>query len=289
MSLRCQQTLARPVRVSGRSLFHGIDVQLNLLPAPPFHGVVFERIDLPQPVRIPARIEHVLPAPRRTVLARSGVLVETVEHVLAALAGMHVDNCLLQLDAPECPNGDGSARPFVEAIDAAGIAPQSAPADTLRVGPPLVVRDPHDGAQWTATHAPDGGLHIACELIAPVPGCERQSLELTVTPQVFAEQLAAARTFVREADVAALRAQGLGLATTTRDLLVFDAAGRPLDNPLRWADECARHKILDAIGDFALAGASLCGWFRGSKTGHRHNHELVRRLLSASRASHRAA
>jgi UDP-3-O-[3-hydroxymyristoyl] N-acetylglucosamine deacetylase len=118
MNLRRQRTLGRSARVFGRGLFHGHDVTLTLLPAPEYHGIIFQRVDLASRVLIPARVDYVVPAPRRTVLSRLGAEVETVEHVLAALAGMHVDNCIVQLTAPECPNGDGSAQAFVEAIDA---------------------------------------------------------------------------------------------------------------------------------------------------------------------------
>ena len=109
-----------------RGLFHGARRHADFLPAPEYHGVVFQRVDLTGRVLIPARVEYVVPEPRRTVLARRGPQVEIVEHVLAALAGLQIDNCLVQLNAPECPNGDGSAQPFVEAIDAAAIVAQSA-------------------------------------------------------------------------------------------------------------------------------------------------------------------
>lgn len=282
MHISRQRTIARPARVHGRGLFHGEEVTLTLLPAPDYHGIVFQRVDLSSRVLIPARVEYVAVQPRRTVLARLGAHVETVEHVLAALAGLQIDNCILQLNAPECPNGDGSAQHFVEAIDRAGIAEQSAPATLLEVAQTVHVEDDGTGACWTASPVNDDGLRIGYELLAPYPGCERQSLGLAITPETFVRELATARTFVRESEVQALRSIGLGRLTTPRDLLVFDASGQPIQNALRRPDECVRHKILDCLGDFALAGARVAGHFAAHRTGHRHNHELIRQLKSTT-------
>lgn len=278
MNIRRQRTLARPARVHGRGLFHGHDATMALLPAPEYHGIVFQRVDLTARVLIPARVEYVAPAPRRTVLSRLGAEVETVEHVLAALAGMHVDNCIVQLNAPECPNGDGSSQLFVEAIDSAGIVTQPAPVATLDVTAAVTIHDEATGARWTARPTTDDTLRIDYELLSPFPGCDRQALCIDITPDSFVNELATARTFVRESEVQSLRAVGLGRRTTPADLIVFDAEGRPIQNALRRPDECVRHKILDCIGDFALGGARLSGEFCGQRTGHRHNHELIRQI-----------
>jgi UDP-3-O-acyl-N-acetylglucosamine deacetylase len=235
-------------------------------------------VDLSARVLIPARIEYVAAQPRRTVLTRLGAHVETVEHVLAALAGLRIDNCIVQLTAPECPNGDGSSQHFVEAIDGAGIVEQSAPAPTLDVSETVAVGDDATDARWTARPSADDALYIEYELVSPYPGCDRQSLGLTITPETFVRELSAARTFVRESEVQALRSIGLGRLTTPRDLLVFDADGQPIQNTLRSPDECVRHKILDCLGDFALAGARVTGNFVAQRTGHRHNHELIHRI-----------
>jgi UDP-3-O-[3-hydroxymyristoyl] N-acetylglucosamine deacetylase/UDP-3-O-[3-hydroxymyristoyl] N-acetylglucosamine deacetylase/3-hydroxyacyl-[acyl-carrier-protein] dehydratase len=243
MSQRRQTTLQNPATIRGSGLFGGADVTLEFRPAPEFHGIVFQRIDLSDLVRIPARIEYVVPRPRRTAIARLGVTVEVVEHVLAALAGLQVDNCLVRLDAPEVPNGDGSARAFVDALLQAGI---------MDYGPS-----------------------------SPIT---RQALCVYVTPDVFVREIAFARTFVLESEIAALRAAGMGLKTTARDLLVFGQNGRPIGNILRAEDECVRHKVLDCIGDFALAGCDLCGEFRAVRSGHQQNHDLLRKLVAAQAA-----
>jgi len=278
MNERRQRTIARAARVHGRGLFHGEEVTLTLLPAPEYHGIVFQRVDLAARVLIPARIEYVSLQPRRTVLSRLGAQVETVEHVLAALAGLQIDNCILQLNSPECPNGDGSAQHFVEAIDSVGIVEQSAAAPWLDVAETVELDDESTGASWTARPAAADALQIEYELVAPYPGCDRQTFGVTITPETFVRELAMARTFVRESEVQALRSIGLGRHTTPRDLLVFDADGQPIQNALRRPDECVRHKLLDCLGDFALAGARVSGNFTACRTGHRHNHELIRRI-----------
>ncbi|MFO1095716.1 MAG: UDP-3-O-acyl-N-acetylglucosamine deacetylase [Planctomycetaceae bacterium] len=286
---RRQRTLARPAHLNGYGLFHGHDVAMTLLPAPEYHGIVFQRVDLAARVLIPARIEYVVPQPRRTVLMRLGAQVETVEHVLAALAGLQIDNCLVQINAPECPNGDGSAQHFVEAIDSAGCVTQSAPAAIVPVCESLSIEDPATGAAWSVRPTADDSLRIEYELHAPYPGCDRQSFRLEITPESFISELATARTFVRESEVQALRAIGLGRRTTPHDLVVFDADGQPIQNTLRRPDECVRHKLLDCLGDFALGGGQLSGDFRARRTGHRHNHELIRQIRSSQLGQRRRA
>lgn len=286
---RRQRTLARPARIHGYGLFHGLDVTLTLLPAPEYHGIVFQRVDLASRVLIPARIEYVVPQPRRTVLVRLGAQVETVEHVLAALAGLRIDNCIVQLTAPECPNGDGSAQAFVAAIEDAGIATQSATAAVLPVCESLSIDDPATGAAWSVRPTADDSLRLEYELLTPYPGCEQQSFSLEITPESFVTELATARTFVRESEVQALRAMGLGRRTTPRDLLVFDDAGQPIQNMLRRPDECVRHKLLDCLGDFALGGGQLSGAFHARRTGHRHNHDLIRQIKHTQLGQRRRA
>lgn len=285
MPYRRQRTIEQRAQVRGRGLFSGVDVSLEFLPAPEFHGIVFQRMDVTEPVRIPARIEYVVPETRRTVLARNGVRVEVVEHVLAALAGLQIDNCLVRLNAPECPNGDGSARLFVDALMTALPVAQSAVAARLTPIDQLTITDAEAGSSLSAAPRHEAGLQIEYQFADSRAVLPPQALTIALTPEVFLREIASARTFVLESEVQALRAQGLGLTTTPRDLLVFDAAGRPIDNPLRFADECVRHKILDCIGDFALAAADLHADVCAIRSGHRHNHDLIRRLSSISAAS----
>ncbi len=284
MPFRRQRTIEQRAQVKGRGLFSGIEVALEFLPAPEFHGIVFQRMDVIEPVRIPARIEYVVPESRRTVIARNGVRVEVVEHVLAALAGLQIDNCLVRLNAPECPNGDGSARIFADALMTAMPVAQSAVAARLAPAETVTITDDATGAALSAAPRGAAGLHIEYQFAHSHGVIPAQQLALSLTPEVFLREIAAARTFVLESEVQALRAQGIGMTTTSRDLLVFDAAGRPIDNALRMPDECVRHKILDCIGDFALAAADLQADVRAVRSGHRHNHDLIRRMSSISAA-----
>lgn len=228
--------------------------------------------------RIPAQVQYRVEVPRRTSLREGGVRVDMVEHILAALAGLQIDNCEVWTDHPEMPGCDGSSVPFVAALDAAGIVPQEAcrrqrtVRRTLRVG---------DGRSWVeARPAAKPGLNVECHIDYGSRGpIQRQSLALAVTPEIFRSEVSWARTFILEEEAAWLRSQGLGARVTCRDLLVFDNRG-PIDNPLRSADECVRHKTLDLIGDLALAGCDLAGQIIAHCSGHRLNAELVARLLA---------
>jgi UDP-3-O-acyl N-acetylglucosamine deacetylase len=276
--LRSQQTLARPASVAGFGYWSGRDVQVEFRPAPPDTGVVFVRGDLSQPVRIPARVEYRIEAPRRTTLRAGGASVEMVEHILAALAGVQVDNCEVWVDAAEMPGCDGSSLPFVEALDAAGIVPQAATRMVLVVRE--VTRMGDDETWIEARPAPAGGLTAKYRLdYGRDNPIGRQTLTLGVTPDSFRRELAPARTFMLKEEADWLRAQGLGKRVTAQDLLVFDADG-PVDNQLRFYEECVRHKLLDLVGDLALAGCDLSGYFVAHRSGHRLNAELVRVLLS---------
>jgi UDP-3-O-[3-hydroxymyristoyl] N-acetylglucosamine deacetylase len=280
MTHRRQNTIERSATIAGYGLFGGADVTLEFLPAPEFHGLVFQRVDLPGGPRIPAHIACVVPQPRRTALAREGAVVEVTEHVLAALAGLKIDNCLIRLNAPEPPNGDGSARHFVDALLGAGIVEQNAFRPTLQVPRGVIVGD---AGQSQITASPGGGgLRVSYRLDygqAPLP---RQALVIDVTRESFLKDISSARTFVLESEVTALRAQGLGLRTTARDLLVYREDGTIIDNALRFPDECVRHKILDCIGDLALAGADIIGEIHALRSGHQQNHEVIRQLMSTA-------
>jgi UDP-3-O-[3-hydroxymyristoyl] N-acetylglucosamine deacetylase len=276
---RMQQTIGRPVRVSGFGLFHGADVTMEFLPAEAGHGIVFERIDRPGRPRIPALIDYVVPQPRCTVIACRGESVAVIEHVMAALAGLHVDNCLIRIDAPEPPIVDGSCRPFVDALLEAGIQPQNRPRERAVIAETILVTEGDDVglAAQPSRHA-DFEIGFVLDYgPGPIPF---QSLNLPITRDIFIEHLSPCRTFALEEEVRALREQGLAQRATPQNALVFGPGG-VLENELRVSDECVRHKILDCIGDFALLGCDLVGRFTAMRSGHRLNHELVRRIQDA--------
>ncbi|HXG10889.1 MAG TPA: UDP-3-O-acyl-N-acetylglucosamine deacetylase [Gemmataceae bacterium] len=276
LSYRYQRTIARPAAVQGIGLLTGADVHLRFLPAPPSHGVVFVRTDLTPPVQIPARVDNVTGTQRRTTLGRPPAHVALVEHVLAALAGLRIDNCRVELNAPEPPGLDGSAYRFVEALRGAGAVLQPARRAVWGVATPVVVAQ--NGATLALHPAEDDNLTISYLLnYGPDAPIGWQIHTQTITPENFANNLAACRTFLLDHEAAELRRQGLGARTTVADLVVFGPHG-PLANRLRYADEPARHKVLDIVGDLALFGADLRGHVVGYRSGHPLNVELVRVL-----------
>lgn len=285
--LRSQRTIRRPAVVCGFGLFGGADVTMTFLPAPENHGVVFERIDLARPARIPATIENVIRLPRRTAVAAGGTSVQMIEHVMSALAGLQIDNTLIQIDAPEPPAGDGSALFLADALWEAGIEAQSAPRFRHVVDRTLVVEE-KSGSRVSIAPTRDGSYGISYSLDYGHPAIPPQYVSVTISPETYLEQIAFARTFILEEEVRALQAQGIGLRATPQNILVFGASG-VIDNRLRAADECARHKILDCLGDFALIGCDLAGDFRADRSGHHTNQEVVRQLLRTSAESTAAA
>jgi UDP-3-O-[3-hydroxymyristoyl] N-acetylglucosamine deacetylase len=280
-ALRHQRTLAGPCTLTGFGYWSGRDVQVELRPAPPHTGIVFVRRDLTPPRRIVAAASQRIEVPRRTTLATSGAQVEMVEHVLAALYGLGVDNCEVWVDGSELPGLDGSCQPLVEAITTAGIVDQ--PAVQRRLVVTDITRVGDDESWVEARPVRTGGLAVKYRLDygsnSPIG---RQTIELKITPSTFRTELASARTFVLAEEAQWLRERGLGQRVTNQDLLVFGPEG-PLDNTLRMENECVRHKALDLIGDLALAGCEIVGHFIAHRSGHRLNAELVKVLLHEGR------
>jgi UDP-3-O-acyl N-acetylglucosamine deacetylase len=273
---RYQRTLARPVDFEGVGFLSGATVHLRLGPAPPSTGVVFVRTDLRPHVHIPACVDQVTGTRRRTTLGRPPADVGLVEHVLAALAGMRIDNCFVELDAPEPPGLDGSVLAFVQDLQQAGVVLQTEPRPIWTVEEPLLVTQP--GATLAIHPVVGDGLRISYTLDygtgSPI---DRQTHTQTITPESFVNDIAASRTFLLEAEAIELKRQGLGTRTSCADLLVFGRHG-PIDNRLRFANEPARHKILDLVGDLSLLGQDLCGHVVAYRSGHPLNIELVRAL-----------
>lgn len=277
-SHRAQQTIARRVSVGGIGMFGGASVTLEFVPAAVDFGIVFERVDLPGQPRVPALVEYAVEQPRRTVLQRNRATVGTTEHVLAALAGLQIDNCLVRIDAPEPPAGDGSAMLFAQALMEAGAVEQDAPRLCLTIEQSVDLAS-CDGQQEMAARAlrkvhPALSYHLDYGVGSPVPA---GNLTVEVTPETFLAELAFARTFVCRSEVEELQKQGFGLRMSPRNVLVFDEDG-VFENELHCADECVRHKLLDCLGDFALAGCDLQGHFSGWRTGHAMNRELIRTI-----------
>ncbi len=269
--------------MTGFGYWSGRDVVVQFLPAAPDTGVVFVRHDLPKPVRIPAVIQSRVESPRRTVLRAGGANVEMVEHIMAALAGLRIDNCEVWVDQPEMPGCDGSSLPFVEALDGAGIVEQDADRPRLVVAD--ITRLGNEESWIEARPTNTAGLSLKYYLdYGSGNGIGRQTFSVDVTPETFRSELAGSRTFMLKEEAQWLVSQGMGTRATTADLLIFDRHG-PVDNELRFRDECVRHKVLDLVGDLALAGCQLVGQFIAYRSGHRLNAKMVHTLFVESDVS----
>jgi UDP-3-O-acyl N-acetylglucosamine deacetylase len=278
-SLRCQRTIAQQVAVTGFGYWSGQDVRVEFRPAKAGCGVIFVRGDLPRPVRLPVDVRCRVAVPRRTCLQVGDVRVEMVEHVLAALSGLGIDNCEVWVDAAELPGCDGSSQAFVEALDRAGIVDQSLPVCPLRVDRKLRLGDEQ---AWIEISPPRvAGLSIEYRLDYGPGPIGSQSLTLEITPETFRQGLASCRTFLLEEEASLLMSQGLGGRVTPSDLLIFNSAG-PIANSLRFTDECVRHKILDIVGDLALANCPIVGHVIANQSGHALNSALVTSVVEQS-------
>ena len=280
---RNQRTLAAPAEVRGVGFITGTAVRVRLLPAPADAGVVFRRTDLPGAPAVRAAAADVTGTQRRTTLGPPPAGVTLVEHLLAALAGLRVDNCTVELDGPEPPGLDGSAGGFVAAIRAAGVVLQPARRAVWSVTEPVVVAA--GGATLALHPAETPGLRASYILdygpTAPLP---RQAHTLDVCPENFVREVADCRTFLTEAEAVALKAEGVGTHVTAADVVVFGPRG-PIANRLRFADEPARHKVLDLLGDLALCGFDLAGHVVAYRSGHALNVALARRLTALAAAA----
>jgi UDP-3-O-[3-hydroxymyristoyl] N-acetylglucosamine deacetylase/3-hydroxyacyl-[acyl-carrier-protein] dehydratase len=280
---RPERTLAQPAIVQGVGLFHGSDVTLRFLPAEPGTGIVFIRSDLPDRPSVPAGLDRVVVSQRRTTIRQGAAQVEMIEHVMAALAGLRIDNCAVEIDAGECPGCDGSSRAFVEALDRAGIVEQERTRHTLVLERSLSVRE--GDAVLAAMPGPPGCTTLAYHLdYGDGSSIAAQSFCLSLSPESFRAEIARSRTFLLEPEADALRAAGIGARASAGDLLIFGRNG-VIGNTLRYPDECARHKVLDLIGDLALLGFDLDGLVVAHRSGHQTNHMLARRILELAGGS----
>lgn len=276
--LRHQRTIARAATVEGFGYWSGEDCRVEFRPAPADSGITFVLAKPGRtPVRFPVSLATREDRPRRTVLRIGDVRVEMIEHAMAALAGLEIDNCEVWVTAEELPGCDGSSLAFVEALDLAGVVVQSSSTRPLVVQRKVRVGDEHKWIEAQPTNT--GGLSIEFHLdYGPGNAIGRQSFAAEISPEQFRYELAAARTFVLREEADALVAMGRGTRVTTEDLLIFEADG-PINNPLRYRDECVRHKVLDAVGDLALAGRPVVGHVVCYRSGHQLNAALVQAVL----------
>jgi UDP-3-O-acyl N-acetylglucosamine deacetylase len=278
MYVRNQHSIGRPAEVSGVALFSSVPSTVRFLPARSNTGVRFRRSDQAGAPEIPALVDWVVPCDRRTVLEKDGCRIELTEHVLAAVAGLQIDNLVIEVSAPECPGCDGSSLEFAETLAEARIVDQGVPIRPLVISHPLRITSP-DGRQIIdvapSTEATCSmGYSLDYGSNSPIPA---QYCGVTMCPETFLRDLAFARTFALEAEARALRAAGMATHLTEADIVVFGQNG-VIGNRLRAVNECARHKLLDCVGDLSLVGFPIFGAIEASRSGHRLNAEAARVL-----------
>jgi UDP-3-O-[3-hydroxymyristoyl] N-acetylglucosamine deacetylase len=277
-SQRNERTIGKAVAVEGFGYWSGRDVHVEFRPAAAGTGLVFVRSDISSTARIPALVANRIEVPRRTVLRNGTASVEMVEHVLAALYGLQIDNCEIWVDQTEMPGLDGSSLKFVEALDSAGVVEQPQARDQLIVREITRLGDDDSWIEARPTTKSEFTVRFRVDY-GPSSGIGRQTVQMPINSGSFRREIAAARTFMLRAEAEWLVSQGLGKRATMADLLIYDENG-PIDNELRFADECARHKVLDVVGDFALAGCDVVGNIIAHRSGHRLNSEMVRVILA---------
>ncbi|MEM6640936.1 MAG: UDP-3-O-acyl-N-acetylglucosamine deacetylase [Pseudomonadota bacterium] len=273
-----QRTLKNTIRATGVGLHTGEKVFMTLRPAAVDTGIVFRRVDLDEPVDIPARATSVGDTRLGTTVVNGDAKVSTVEHLMSAFAGLGIDNAYVDVSAPEVPIMDGSAGPFVFLVQSAGIELQSAPKKFLRVTKPVRVED---GDKWAQLTPYDGfRVLLTIDFDHPVFKQHLQTGRLDFSTTAFLKEISRARTFGFMRDIEALRKSNLTLGGSMDNAIVLDEYRVLNEDGLRYEDEFVKHKMLDAIGDVYLLGHSLIGEFSGHKVGHDMNNRLARALLA---------
>jgi UDP-3-O-[3-hydroxymyristoyl] N-acetylglucosamine deacetylase len=276
MQVPFQNTISHVARVSGRGYWTGNNVSLTFLPAEPDTGIVFCRMDLAGHPTIPALASHRTDAQLRTKLVAGQASVEMVEHVLAALYGMGIDNCIIQCDGSEMPGMDGSAYQIALAIAQAGRTTSRQPVKLKRIQQTIRVGDQQVYVEANPSEQPGLTLvyHLDYGPESPIPS---SSSSCSLSPEEFLTSIAPARTFLTQSDAEKLQASGVAQHVTHRDLLIFGDSG-PIGNQLRFPDECSRHKLLDLIGDLALCGHRIQGMVYACRSGHNLNGRMAEEI-----------
>ncbi len=278
-ALRCR-TLKTSIGGTGIGLHSGAKVTMVLHPAEAGTGIRFRRVDINGGGAIVPAIWSAVHDTRMNSCLRNddGIVVGTVEHLMAALAGMQIDNCLIEINGPEVPVMDGSAAPFLFLIECAGVVDQVAPRQAIKILKPVTVKD----GDRLASLTPSSGFSLRFEIDFASSAISRQEFFVTLSRGSFKSEISRARTFGFEQEVAYLRANGLARGGSLDNAVVIDSTGSRVlnDDGLRYPDEFVRHKVLDAVGDLYLAGAPLIGHFHGIRCGHALNNQLLRALFA---------
>jgi UDP-3-O-[3-hydroxymyristoyl] N-acetylglucosamine deacetylase/3-hydroxyacyl-[acyl-carrier-protein] dehydratase len=283
--LKPQKTIQNEVKVSGKGLFEGKDARLTFRPAGADTGIVFVRVDMAEPVRIPAVAPNLADRARRTALKKGPVTIETIEHCLAAISALEIDNVTIEVNAAELPGLDASSAEYVKILRKAGLVELNAQRKEMIISKPITVTD--GDATIYALPFKDDSLSITYDLdYTGHTGIGRQLYSCEVTADTFERNLAPARTFLLEAEAKQFQARGMGTHLSPRDILVINSDG-PIKNSYRFSDECVRHKIVDLIGDLTLAGRTIRGRIVAYKSGHSLNQQLAKKLFDLAEQTER--
>ncbi len=272
-----QRTLKAPIRASGIGLHGGRQVHISMLPAAIGTGIVFRRVDVSPVVEIPASAVLVGEATMCSTLIRDGIKVATVEHIMSALCGMSIDNCIIELSSFEIPILDGSAAPFIYLLQSTGVVAQDAPRRFMRIKRAVQVGE---GDKFARIEPYEGfRLSFGIEFKHPAFKTSAQTAVLEFTPANYVKEVSRARTFGFMGDFEALRAKNLALGASMDNAVALDQYRVVNPDGLRYDDEFVRHKILDAVGDLYLIGAPLLGAYSAYKSGHALNNQLACAVL----------
>ena len=273
-----QRTIKKIIKASGTGLHSGKNVLINFLPHHSDGGIVFRRIDLDPPVDIPANASLVQETVMSSNLVMGDVRIGTVEHLMSALAGMGIDNMIIEVSAPEIPIMDGSAGPFIYLLQQAGLQEQDAPKKYIRIIQPVEVCVDDKRAAFLPYHGFQ--VHFTIDFDHPAFEDNYKTAEVDFSTTSFIEEISLARTFGFMRDLDYLREHNLALGASLDNAIGVDEHGVVNQDGLRFADEFVRHKMLDAIGDLYLVGHSIIGRFEGYKSGHALNNQLLRKILA---------
>ena len=278
--MKLQKTIQNECKLNGNGLFGGKEAKMVFRPAPVDSGIIFIRTDVPQPVRISALAPNIAERSRRTTIKNGSVSIETVEHCLAAVGALEIDNLIIEVEGPELPAPDCSSADFLKCLKRAGLAEQNIARKEYVIDKPISL-SLGDASIYALPYA-DEGLNITYDLdYGGHTGIGRQVFSCKVTPEYFEKQLAPARTFLLESEALQFQARGMGSHISPRDLLVINSDG-PIKNSFRYDNECVRHKIVDLIGDLMLAGRPVSGRIVAYKSGHALNQMLAKKLFEAA-------
>ncbi len=283
--MKLQKTIKNECSVTGKGLFGGKEAKVVFRPAPENSGRVFVRVDVPEPVRIEAICSNIAERSRRTTLKKGSVSIETVEHCLAAISALEIDNIIAEIDGPELPAVDAGSSTYFKVLTQSGILEQNQTRKSFVIKEAVSISE--GGASIYALAHEENCLSITYDLdYGGHTGIGRQLFGCQLSPESFEKNLASARTFLLEAEAKQFQARGMGTHLGPRDLLIINSDG-PIKNSFRFPNECARHKIVDLIGDLALVGRPLCGRIVAYKSGHALNQKLAVKLYEAAQKEER--